>query len=333
MKAAIIQSAILILYFTAGLAQPKNTPPDTTINNLIHTPGYKTSEYGSIPEYIRYGSGARTLILIPGWGFDASVFQDFMAANKDNYTMYAITIPGFGKTTAPPMPPEGTSYGAQSWNKGVIMGILQLIEKEKLQKPVIIGHFTLGTQLALRIAIDYPEKTGSVIIIGGQAKFIGVMNGKTADLPLDKMVLAADRYTGPMWFKHISKDDFDKGNYVPETYSLDSLKGAQLWQQSAGIPLPVMIRYLCEYIASDLKAELDKIKCPALILRAMFNDDILQASANSYLRLQFIDTWKDASVKNPLIQVTDIPGAGTFIWKDKPGEVYSLINKFLSSHL
>lgn len=332
MKAAIIQIIIVMLCYTVGFTQPKNTPPDTTINNLVHTPGYKTGEYGSIPEYIKAGNGARTLILIPGWGFDGSVFQDFMDANKASYTMYAITIPGFGKTMAPPMPPEGTSYGAQSWNKGAIMGIIKLIEKEKLQKPVIIGHFTLGTQLALRIAIDYPEKAGGVIIIGGQAKFIGVMNGKTTDLPLDKLVLAADKYTGPIWFKHISKDDFDKGNYVPGTYSLDSLKAARLWQQSASIPLPVMVRYLCEYIASDLKAEFDKIKCPALILRARFNDDLLQASANSYLRIQFIDTWEDASVRNPLIQVKDIAGSGTFIWKDKPDEVYSLINKFLSSH-
>lgn len=328
----MIQGAFFVLLFTAGLAQPKNTPPDTTINNLVHTPGYETSEYGDIPEYIRSGNGARTLILIPGWGFDASVFRDFMAANNDNYTMYAITIPGFGKTKAPPMPPEGASYGEQSWNKGVIMGILKLIDKEKLQKPVIVGHFTLGTQLALRIAIDYPEKVGGVIIIGGQAKFIGVINGKTADYPLDKLILSADTYTGPKWFKHISKEDFDKGNYVPGTYSLDSLKATRLWQQSATVPLPVMVRYLCEYIASDLKAELDKIKCPVMILRAMFNDDLLQASANSYLRIQFIDTWEDASVRNPLVQVKDIPRAGTFIWKDKPDEVYSLINKFLSSH-
>jgi pimeloyl-ACP methyl ester carboxylesterase len=304
---------------------------DTTINNLIHSPGYETNKIGELQEVKKYGYGKQNLILIPGLGFDALVFEDFMEANKANYTMYAITIPGYGKTKAPPMPDEGTSYGEQSWNKGVIQGLIKLIEKEKIQKPVLVGHFVQGTQLALRMAIDYPENVGGVIVLGGPAKFIVTIKGKSRDFPLDTMILFIDRYTGPKWFKHMKKGYFDDNNFLPEIYSLDSIKGNTLWRQSANVPLPIMVRYSAEYFACDVKLGIDKIRCPVLVLRATFNDNVLQNPINNYVKPQYIDAWDDVSLRNPLVHIRDIQDASTFLWKEKPDEVYKEIKLFLDN--
>lgn len=325
-----IQQIIFLFFilFNTSFAQSSANGQDSTINNLVHVAGYKTSVLGGIPEYIKMGSGEKTLILIPGLGFDASVFNDFVNSNLNNYTMYAITIPGFGKTTAPPMPDTSVSYGEQTWVKGVISGILKLLDKEKLLKPIIVGHFTLGTQIALRLAVDYPEKVGGVIILGGVAKFIGIMNGEAKDVPLSTLIKVADTYSAPVWFKHIKKEFWNENNYARETYSLNPQTGKALWNQVAEVPVPVMVRYLCEYIASDLKAALGKIKCPMLVLRAKFNDFVLQNPANNYLNPQFIKTWDGAAEVNPLIQVIDINNSGTFVWKDQPTQVNGLIREF-----
>lgn len=329
MKKIITQIGFLLLSATIGYSQTTSNEKDQNINNLIHTPGYETSELGAIPKYVKVGKGRQTMILIPGWGFDASVFEDFMNANKNNYTMYAITIPGYGNTMAPPMPDTSISYGEQTWNKGVLEGIEKLIEKEKIPKPVIVGHATQGTQLAFRMAIDYPDKVSEVIVLGGHAKFISVMQGKPIDYPLQSMIAFTDKYTAPTWFKGITKKDFDDGNYLPGIYSLDSIKGAELWKQSAAPPLPVLVHYICEFFASDIKTEIDKIKCPVMILRAMFNNEVLDAPVNNYVKPQFIDSWNDVPAKNPLIKVVDIKDAATFVWKDKPVQTYSLIKEFL----
>jgi pimeloyl-ACP methyl ester carboxylesterase len=318
---------LILVFFISSLYS--QTPSDTSINNLIHIPGYKTSVLGAIPEYVKRGEGEKSLILIPGWGFDASVFSDFINSNINNYKMYAITIPGFGKTSAPPMPDTTVSYGEQTWSKGVIEGILKLIEKEKINKPVIVGHFVLGTQIALRLAVDYPEKVGGVIILGGVAKFIGIMNGEVKDVPLNSLIKVADTYSAPVWFKHIDREFWNNGNYLQEVYSLDSAVGQYLWNQVAEIPIPVMVRYLCEYIASDLKAELGKIKCPVLVLRATFNENVLQNPINNYLTPQFINTWNDASKTNKLIKVVDVLNSATFVWKDMPDFVNEEIKSFI----
>lgn len=323
----IMLGAGLFLHFSSHSQAPK----DTTRNNLVLPKGYMTSEYGAIPKYTKAGKGKQTLILIPGLGFDASVFSDFMEANKNNYTMYAITIPGYGNTQAPAMPDSATSYGKQTWNTGVIEGIIKLIEKEKLQKPVIIGHFVQGVQVAVKLAANYPDKAGGLILIGGPAKFIAAMNGKIYDLPEKTLIQNVDNYTAPVWFKTLTKDFFDDNNFLPEIYSLDSIHGTVLWNQSASVLLQVAIRYSCEYFALDIKPDFSKIKCPVLILRAIFNDKVLQMPVNTYLKPQFIDSWNDVPAKNSLIQMKDIPGAACFIWKDKPTETYTAIKDFLNT--
>ncbi|MBI5856581.1 MAG: alpha/beta hydrolase [Sphingobacteriales bacterium] len=309
-------------------AQTQNSGQDSLINNLVLPKGYVTSEYGSVPEYIKAGKGKQTMILIPGYGFDASVFKDFMEANKRSYTMYTITIPGFGNTTAPPMPDTSISYGLQSWNRGTIEGIVKLIQKYNLQKPIVVGHFVQGSQLAIRMAIDYPDLVGAVIILGGPARFVGFNQGKVIEPPLKDLINYTDKFTGPKWFKHMKKAFFDSANFAPEVYSLDVKRGTALRQQVAEVPMPVIVRYSCEYFASDVKSEFDKIKCPVLVLRATFNRTFLDNPVNGFIKPQFIDTWNDASTRNPLITVKDIEDAACFLWKDKPEEVYREIKNF-----
>ncbi len=302
---------------------------DSSINNLVLPAGYTTSGYGAMPAYIKAGQGSQTLVLIPGLGFDASVFSDFMEANKKNYTMYAITIAGYGNSKAAPMPPPGTSYGEQTWNKGVMEGLVKLIDKEQLMQPVIVGHFVQGIQIAIRFAAEHPDKTGGLILMGGPVKFIAAMNGKIYDEPLAKLVQYTDKYTAPVWFKTMKKEFFDANNFRPEIYSLDSTKGVSLWKKSAGVDLSVAIRYSCEYFASDAREELVKLKCRVLVLRALFNDKIVQAPVNNYLRPQFIDAWNDAPERNNMVHIKDIKDAACFIWKDNPAETYRMIREFL----
>lgn len=325
----LIQICLLLFGSAVGFSQTISKIQDTTINNLVHLSGYKTSELGAIPKYIKAGKGNQTLILIPGLGFDASVFKDFMTANKDIYTMYAITIPGYGNTNAPPMPPDSTSFGEQSWNIGVLAGIVKLIDKENLRKPIIVGHFVQGIQLAVMMAVNFPEKVGRLILIGGPAKFIAAMNGNIIDHPKDKMILITDKYTAPTWFKHMEKKYYDDNNFLPEIYALNSKTAASLWKQSAEVDLPVAIRYTCEYFASDVREDFDKINCPVLVLRALFDSTVLSDPINNYLKPQFINSWDDASKRNPLITVKDIKDASCFTWKDKPKETYSAINDFI----
>ena len=325
----VFTTLFLFVLCCPGFAQI-TVPAKETINNLVFPSDYKTSQLGAIPKYVKSGTGKLAMILIPGLGFDADVFKDFMAANYLKYTMYVVTIPGYGHTQAPPLPVAGTSYGEQAWNTGIIAGLTKLIEREKMLRPVILGHFVQGTQLALQMAITHPSLIGGVIIIGGPAKFIYIDHGTPKPLQLKSMIANTDNYMAPKWFKVISHEDFNAGNYLPEIYSLDTVKNKKLWQQTALVPLPVMIQYLCEFFATDITLSFVGIRCPVLVLRPGFNDKILDASINNYVRPQFIESWEKAASENPFFTIKTIPDAACFLWMDKPAEVNAEIDRFIS---
>jgi len=299
-------------------------------NNLVHTTGYKTSDYGAIVSYLKDGTGKSDLVLIPGLGFDASVFKDFVARNKKSFTMYSVTLPGYGNTAAPPMPDSvHASYGLQYWTNGAIEGIRKLIAKEHLRKPILVGHFAQGAQIALRMAIEMPDVIGGVIAVGAPAKFVAIVNGVVTEYPMQITVPYIDRYTGPQWFKPMSKDAFDKGNYSPEVYSLNRQTGEALWKMSAGVPLPVYVRYLCEFFASDITLDADKLRCPVLVLRTLFSPEVLGKDINNYIKPQFIDAWDRMAKANPGIIIKDILNSASFAWKDQPVEFDKAVTAFV----
>jgi len=245
--------------------------------------------------------------------------------------MYAITIPGFGNTKAAAMPISDSSYGLQYWNRGVEAGIIKLIQSEKLNRPLVAGYFVQGTQLALRLGIDHPELVSGIVVMGGPAKFILIQQGVPKEYPLKNSIDYIDRFTALQWFKSISRKDFDDGNYLPEIYSLDKKKGLVLWNQAASVPLPVMIRYLMEFFASDITLELDKVQCPVLVLRPTFNSAVLQNPINNYVLPQFVNIWDRATKMNSLIRIKDIKGTATCVWKDNPSLTNREISDFIKS--
>jgi pimeloyl-ACP methyl ester carboxylesterase len=300
------------------------------INNLLHTPSYTTSEWNVIPPYEKKGNGKKVMLLIPGLGFDGSIFSDFIEANQHLYTMYVLTIPGYGKTFAPPMPDTTVSYGELSWNKSVLRGIGKLLDQERLSQVIVVGHFIQGTQLAIQLALERPEKVEKLIVMGGAPKLVAYQQGKLTNYPLAQMVKGVDTYYAPVWFKKMTKNFYDDGNFIPSVYSVDSMRANRLWNQVAGTPMPVAVRYSCEYFASDVLAVMDQIRCPMLVLRPSFGHQFFENPMNAnWIKPQFIDSWDIAKGMNPRIVVKDIEGAATFLWKDQPQATYRFIGDFI----
>lgn len=331
MKYSLLTAVIGLFYIDAIIAQTTNKLPDP-VDNTIHAANYRPSETNAVPAYTKYGRGKKSLVLIPGLGFDASVFSDFIDATKKDFTIYALTLPGFGNTQAPMMPASKTSYGENSWNRSAEEGIVKLIEIEKIVRPILVGHFVSGTQVATTLAARYPERIGGLILIGGPVKFISVESGQVKDYDVTDLIRFTDSYTAPVMFKKMPREAWDAGNYLPEVYALDSAAGNRLWAMSASVPMPVMVRYLCEYIASDISTLFARIECPILILRPQFTLRVLTSPPNNYLRSQFIDKWSEVMLKgNKLMKIVDIQNAGVFAWKDSPDKVYLEIKRFSKS--
>jgi hypothetical protein len=113
----------LLLVTTVDLLAQKSAP-ESTRNNLVHPPGYKTGQWGALGSVKKAGKGTQAVILLTGLGFNGSVFESFVKDHFDEYTMYVITAAGTSGTPAPPMPDTSVKYNALYWTKGMTQGVL-----------------------------------------------------------------------------------------------------------------------------------------------------------------------------------------------------------------
>jgi len=322
------------LLLSSGIAFGQDNPPrimlqDPTLDNLVDPPGYLTSKLGTLGGIKAVGRGSQAMILIPGLGFGGEIFDELMERWKDRYRMYAVTLAGFGGTAAPPSPARDVSFGSQTWTNGALQAIEDLVRREKVERPIIVGHWLTGTQLALRLAVNHPHDTRAVIILAGSARF--VVRDPKGDLmypPLDQRVAAQDRHFGPRWFATVTRETWDDNNFMPADYAINPVRGLRLWRQAARPPLHVWVRYLCEFNAQDVANQLDKPTMPVLVAKPGVENDASNPRKN-YMHTYTHDSWDGPRPANPKIQFVTLPDSRACPWFDQPDRLDAVVDEFL----
>jgi len=302
---------------------------DSTLNNLADPGGYKTAMLGTLGGVMRTGTGSQAMILIPGLGFGGSVFSEFMEGLADKYRMYAVTLPGFGGTAAPPCPSEKTSFGEQTWTNAALGAIENFIEDEGIQKPVVVGHWLTGTQIALRLAMKQPEKVKAVVILAGSARMVPTdTTYVSAWMTKERRVAAVDNYMAPRWFKTVTRETWDDNNFLPGDYAVNPVRGLRLWREAAIPKLHVWVGYLCEFYAQDISLEMNEVGVPTLILRPGL-EGIHHDPGNNYMEMFCHKSWEGCIENNPRITVRTINSSRACLWFDQPQEVNKTVVEFL----
>ncbi len=302
---------------------------DPALNNLVDPPGYKTAKLGSLGGVVRTGTGAQAMILIPGLGFGGEVFQELTARFTDGYSTYAVTLPGFDGTAAPPSPSETTSFGAQTWTNAALGAIERLLDDEGVRNPILVGHWLTGTQLALRLALKRPDEVKAVVILAGSARMTTSDPARAPYLAtLERRVAAIDSYMAPLWFKTVTRETWDDNNFLPGDYAVDAVLGLRLWRQAARPPLHVWVRYLCEFNAQDTSLEMGQLTVPTLLLKPGL-EGLSHGPGEDYMESYCHKSWDGSVEANPKITVKTIPASRVCLWFDQPEAVEGAIKAFL----
>ncbi len=306
---------------------------DSTLNNLVDPPGYRTAKLGTLGGVLTKGDGQQPMILIPGLGFGGSIFNEFMDGFADKYRMYAVTLAGFGGTPAPPCPSESTSFREQTWTNAALEAIEILMKEESIQKPIIVGHWLTGTQIALHLAMKHPDQIRAVIILAGSAR-MEVSGTRLAPYyeNLDKRVGTVDHYLAPKWFKTVTRETWDDNNFIPGDYAANPLRGLRLWREAATPKLHVWIRYLCEFNAQDISLEIPQLTVPTLLLKPDFEGNFFEPGQN-YMENYCEKSWAKSVENNKKMTVRTVPNSRACPWFDQPQKVHEMIVDFLRAEV
>ncbi len=303
---------------------------DSTLNNLVTPAGYKTGALGELGDVRKVGSGKPAMILIPGLGFGARVFDEFVEMFSAEYTIYAVTLPGFGGTAAPPTPPEGTSFGEQTWNTAAYRAMEKLLVTEKIERPIIVGHWLTGTTLALKLALNHPEKIRGVVLLSGAPCFMSTDTTRMKyHPPLDRLTMVADKYMAPMWFKTVTRETWDDNNFLPSDYAANPVRALRLWRWAAEPELHVWVRYLIEFNAQDVTLDLDSLSVPTLLLKPGL-EGVYYDPGQDYMTLFCHTSWEAALARGVKMEVKTIPDSRICMWFDQPEQVASAIREFVA---
>lgn len=288
------------------------------------TPAVSAAELSNITPLAHVetrGTGPVHIVLIPEIGFDWRVFDAFMTRNADRYTMYAVTLPGFGGS--PPPAVDGT-WENEGWLKNSEAAVLQFIKEKQLQKPYIAGH-VLGGHIAMRLAIHHPDLLAGVISIdGAPALSLGDPNKPEGVTREDRLGIARD-YLEPQFQK---TDIREMRTNAMASMVTDKARAAELLDNCKDVPSETLVRYTLESVASDMLPEMKSLKTPVLIVAAIPDDAAIpDPAALEVMR----DGWR-ALVKNaPAAKLVFFENTRRFVMDDAPKELDAAFAAFIDN--
>ncbi len=100
----------------------------------------------------------KRLVFIHGWGFSGEIFSNLVAHLGDDFEVQIIDLPGYGKCHDNTFPLS---------LKDVAVDVVKQIDTES----ILIG-WSLGGLIAQQIALDFPAKVQSLILIAATPCFI-----------------------------------------------------------------------------------------------------------------------------------------------------------------
>jgi pimeloyl-ACP methyl ester carboxylesterase len=351
-RQAALKEFVLMVFRAAGA---KPMPPEQAVENFAKNIGQTVHQVvndsrarkpegstplGTLGTVEKRGRGPIPMILIADLKTDWTLYRAFMERNAERYTMYAVTLPGFGGTPAPPKP-ETLDLRSTPWWDGAEKGIIDLIEKNRLNKPVVIGMAD-SSYLATRLAIDHPEGIRAAVVINGRvySTFRSLTNpdypatleerpdalmkqpgaiGMISDflpalMPTRESAEARIKAQPPMAI----------GQFAAAVRELDRARA--LATDDAVSSDPRTFRYNVELFASDLTGSLKNLKVPLLAIPAVHDDESPGQGGPAPSQ------WYEAKMKYPSIPLTVVPfeKTRTYITEDAPGELDRAIESFLA---
>jgi pimeloyl-ACP methyl ester carboxylesterase len=332
---ALRKSLLFVLLACApakASGQVRSMTQDSTLNNLEHAAGTATAAWGTLGRVRKLGEGRRVLLLIPGFGFGDDVWAEFMERNRAEYTMYAVTLPGFGGTRPLPMPAQSMSYAEAPWARSAVRGIIDVLDRERVDRVTLVAHWAMASQIALELALDHADRVESVILIGGVLKAHYASTPAMASWTPEQRASYANAMA-TRWFRTVTRQTWDDNNFMSYDYAVNPLRGLFLWREAQAPTLPVWIRYLLEFNAVDLTPRLRDLRVPVLVVQPGFDDPGFYVDAGrDYMRDLCVGSWSGAADLTERLTFVTIPGSRLFIMYDRPDDLDREIARFLEAN-
>lgn len=196
-------------------------------------------------EYVEQGKPSGVpVVLLHGLTDSWRSFERVLPHLPDSVHAFALSLRGHGDSDRPAAGYRPGDFAAD---------VAAFMQARKLERAVIVGH-SMGSHIAQRFALDYPERTLGLVLMGSFFSFQG--NAAIAEL-WEAVAKLGDRID-PAFALDFQQSTIAKG--VPQAY-LDTVV-----QESLKVPARVCRTALQGLIEDDHSAEIGAIRAPTLVV-------------------------------------------------------------------
>ncbi len=196
------------------------------------------------------GSGAQSVILIPGFACSGEVWNETVAQLQTNHKCYVLNMAGFAGVPADAAP------DISDW----VREIARYIQTNHIERPVIIGH-SLGGVIAQWLAADYPQLVSKIVVVDALPCLPAISNAAFAASTKPDCSLFINSFTG------MPEEQFYQMQRVAMASMVsDTSKVTTAVQWSVKSDRNTMALIYCQLLNTDLRIKISNVKCPALIM-------------------------------------------------------------------
>lgn len=264
----------------------------------------------------RHGAHGRPVILIPGLEGGPRVWKDTIAALEKNHVVYAVTLAGFDGMPAP-TEKAGLIDRADA-------SLLALIEQQKIDHPVLVGH-SLGGTLALRFAGEHAKLLAGVVAVDGLPIFPG-MERVSAE---QRQAIAASTRTQmgamtPAQFQAAALA------YMQHVGVIDPKLAARYAPMNARSDVAATAQYAAEDMAADYHPQLKQATLPILEISPYYAPDFSQPPL-AMSEAQKLAYYQTLLAGAPRAKVVSIAPSRHFVMLDQPAKFQQALGDFLKT--
>lgn len=265
----------------------------------------------------RHGTSGRPVILIPGLAGGPWVWKDTIADLEKNHVVYAVTLAGFNGTPAPST--EG------NWMDRADASLADFIQKNHLQKPILVGH-SLGGTLALRFAGRHPDLTGGVVAVDGLPIFPGMERVSAEQrTAIAAQLKAKTEAATPAEF------EAQQLAYMQKIGTLDPATATRVAPLNARSDQKAVARYMAEDAGADFRPELKAAKAPILEITAFAEQDA-QMGPVKITQEQKVAYYSALLADAPNAKVIALAPSRHYVMLDQPAAFGKALNAFIEAH-
>lgn len=153
MKAFLLWSVVFSVIFLLSIDPLKAVEGEKFLDRSLYD--FETID-GLKIAYQKVGDGPEVLILIHGFMGNSTNFEYLFDLLRNDLTLIAVDLPGFGLSEKNIKKPLSRRYMAQT--------VAKLAEKLNLDHYHVLGH-SMGSEVAMWLALDDPARVKSLILL------------------------------------------------------------------------------------------------------------------------------------------------------------------------